>query len=104
MEGWHLTGTLALAVLLSAWCAGGRQASAQDTQAEDTDRIRGSVVNSVTHEPIARALVSSPDNRFATMTDDQGRFEFTFPPVETDRGNNAGPTGAAPPVSGRKRT
>ena len=32
-------------------------------------------MNSVTHEPIGRAQVYSPDNRFATMTDDQGHFE-----------------------------
>jgi hypothetical protein len=38
------------------------------------------VVNSVTHEPVARALVYSPDNRFATLTDDQGRFEFVISP------------------------
>jgi hypothetical protein len=37
------------------------------------------VINSVTRAPISHALVSSPDNRFATMTDDEGRFEFTFP-------------------------
>ena len=45
------------------------------------DTIHGTVVNSVTHEPIPRALVVSPDERFATMTDSQGRFEFTFPKV-----------------------
>jgi len=37
-------------------------------------------MNSVTHEPVARALVYSPDNRFATLTDDQGRFEFAISP------------------------
>jgi hypothetical protein len=42
-----------------------------------TATIRGTVVNSVTHEPIGRALVSSPDNRYATMTDTEGHFEFT---------------------------
>ena len=42
--------------------------------------VRGTVVNSVTHEPVARALVYSPDNRFATLTDDQGRFEFVISP------------------------
>lgn len=41
--------------------------------------IRGTVVNSVTHEPVGRALVFSPDNRFATMTDSEGHFEFTLP-------------------------
>ena len=50
-----------------------------------TDRIRGVVINSVTHEPISRALVLSPDNSFATMTDDRGRFEFTFTPAQPEQ-------------------
>ena len=48
---------------------------AQSTS-ENTDAIRGVVINSVTREPIGRALVFSPDNRFATMTNSEGRFEF----------------------------
>ncbi|HWN74785.1 MAG TPA: hypothetical protein VNO13_03515, partial [Candidatus Udaeobacter sp.] len=40
------------------------------------------MINSKTHEPIARALVYSPDNRYATLTDDRGHFEFKFPPQE----------------------
>ena len=36
-------------------------------------------MNSVTHEPIGHAQVYSQDNRFATMTDDQGHFELSFP-------------------------
>ena len=44
--------------------------------------VRGTVINSVTHEPIGRALVYSSDNRFATMTDSQGRFEFPIPASE----------------------
>ena len=39
------------------------------------------MLNSVTHEPIERALVSSPDSRFATMTDGQGHFEFKLPKI-----------------------
>ena len=46
---------------------------------ERSNHLRGTVINSVTAEPVARALVRSPDNRFAVMSDDQGRFEFTFP-------------------------
>jgi hypothetical protein len=46
--------------------------------------LRGTVINSVTREPVARALVSSPDNRFATLTDDQGRFEFQLPRIESN--------------------
>lgn len=38
--------------------------------------VHGTVVNGITREPIGRALVCSPDNRFATMTDSEGRFEF----------------------------
>ena len=49
------------------------------------DRIRGVVINSVTHEPISRALVLSPDNSFATMTDSRGRFEFAFTPAESQQ-------------------
>jgi hypothetical protein len=60
--------------------------SAGDGQAL-SDTLQGVVLNSVTHEPVARALVSSPDNRFATMTDGQGHFEFKFP-RETDSAAN----------------
>jgi hypothetical protein len=42
------------------------------------------VVNSVTHEPIGRALVYSLDNRFAMLTDGEGHFEFTLPEAATD--------------------
>ena len=49
----------------------------------DTHTIHGIVTNSVTHEPIARALVSSPDNRFAALTNSEGRFEFTLPKADS---------------------
>ena len=51
----------------------------------NSDSIRGVVVNSATHEPIPRALVYSPDNRFATMTNSEGRFEFNISHPETTR-------------------
>jgi len=44
----------------------------------EKETIRGTVINSVTHEAVGRALVFSPDNRFATMTDSEGHFELTF--------------------------
>ena len=50
-----------------------------DAQADENDSLEGVVLNNLTHEPISRALVASPDNRFATMTDGQGHFEFRFP-------------------------
>ena len=46
--------------------------------------IHGTVVNAVPHEPIGRALVSSSDNRFATLTDGEGHFEFTSPKANTE--------------------
>lgn len=60
------------------------------SSSEEPDTIHGTVVNSVTHEPVARALVVSPDERFATMTDSQGRFEFTFPKAEPPKPNLPG--------------
>ena len=68
-------------------CSSITRISAQSTTPgiEQTDSLRGTVVNSLTHEPINRALVFSPDNRFATMTDDRGHFEFTFPRHEAEK-------------------
>ena len=37
------------------------------------------VVNAITHAPIARALVFSPDNRLAALTDSEGTFSFAVP-------------------------
>ena len=51
--------------------------------AEDLDhgtkKISGTVINSVTHDPIGRALVYSADERYATFTDGQGHFELSMP-------------------------
>lgn len=46
------------------------------------DSVHGTVLNRATREPIARALVHTPDNRFAAMTNDRGQFEFKFPPQD----------------------
>jgi hypothetical protein len=82
--------TIASAMLLFVLCVVARPASAQNPQPENksADGIRGTVVNSVTHEPIGRALVYSPDNRFATMTDSEGHFEFTFAKSDNDNTND----------------
>ena len=66
---------LAIASLSGAW------SFAQSTS-DDPDTIRGIVINSVTREPIARALVSSPGNRLATLTNSEGRFEIILPRVD----------------------
>ncbi len=48
----------------------------------EPETIHGTVVNSVTREPIPGALVVSPENHFAARTDSQGQFEFTLPKPE----------------------
>lgn len=52
---------------------------AQGVQTSQAQTVHGTVINGVTREPLARALVYSPDNRFATFTDTQGHFEFPLP-------------------------
>ena len=53
-----------------------------------SDVVQGTVINAVTGEGIGRALVYSPDNRYAAFTDGQGHFQFTLPksspPAQTD--------------------
>lgn len=71
------------------------------TPEAESDTISGTVLNSVTHEPVGRALVYSPDNRFATLTDSAGHFEFTVPSSESDRRSErpelfSGPTTISP--------
>jgi len=57
--------------------------------------IHGTVLNRITHEPIGRALVYSPDQRYAVLTDDRGHFEFKFPPQEPEpKGNLSAPNNA----------
>ena len=65
---------------------------AQSTDTAETETLRGTVLNSVTREPIPGALVVSPDNRFATRTDTQGRFEFTVPQAEKTQPSAEGAT------------
>lgn len=72
----------AIALAITLFFGALPQLAAQNASHTDpADRIRGVIINSVTHEPISRALVFSPDNAFAAMTDDHGRFEFTFTPA-----------------------
>jgi len=64
---------LAVYVLSTTWVFG---QGVQSGSPQTAGTIRGTVLNSVTHEPIGRALVSSPGNEFATLTDSEGHFEF----------------------------
>jgi hypothetical protein len=66
--------------LVFGWVAGATLAIAQSLQADDQkNTVRGTVINAVTHEPIGRALVSSPGEQMATLTDAEGHFEFALP-------------------------
>lgn len=63
----------------SGWLSG------QGLQSDEPPRtIQGTVVNAITKGPISRALVSSADNRFATLTDGEGHFEFALPKPSSD--------------------
>lgn len=77
-------------------CSNAIRSSGQSNASARTDTLRGTVVNSVTHEPIGRALVHSPDNRFATMTGDRGQFEFNFPHSEPGQVVTSASTFSAP--------
>jgi hypothetical protein len=55
------------------------QSSSQVRRDDQPGSLRGTVVNAVTGTPIARALVFTPGNRFATLTDGEGHFEFALP-------------------------
>jgi hypothetical protein len=72
--------------ILASWAFfSASSAKAQITQAiaaqpDTPSTVHGRVLNRATHEPVGRALVFSPDQRYATLTDDEGRFEFKFPP------------------------
>src|SRR5216683_6700730 len=85
--------------LLAVGCISAEQVSAQGQQPDSGQRsVRGTVVNAVTHEPIGRALVYSPDNRFAMLTDSEGHFEFTLPKVDIQSENSFAGVGPPPRV------
>jgi len=89
-------------LLLSVLCAIARTASAHNPQPEhnSADSIHGTVVNSVTHEPIGRALVYSADNRFAAMTDSEGHFEFAS--AKSDNASTSNQSGSANKLSNQR--
>src|SRR5215470_4273395 len=53
-------------------------------QSPRTYEVRGTVINRVTHEPIARAMVAiSGESSNAQLTDNEGRFDFPSIPGGT---------------------
>jgi hypothetical protein len=74
----------ALAFLLAiAPMFAGRSAAQVEQAKSAQNKIRGTVINAVTHQPIGRALVSSSDHRLAMLTDSEGNFEFSVPKAES---------------------
>lgn len=67
-------------------------ASAFGQIGEDNQKttIRGTVINALTQMPIARALVHTSDDRYATLTNGEGRFEFTLRKPDADAGSISG--------------
>jgi hypothetical protein len=78
-----------LLVLLATACVS--LAQTQALQDDQPSTIRGTVVNSVTGAPISRALVFTPGNHIAMLTDGEGHFEFALPKASND--NLSGPNG-----------
>jgi hypothetical protein len=90
----------ALAVSIILMIAGTQLLSQQAQPGSiGTEIIQGTVVNQATGDGIGRALVFSPDNRYATLTDGQGHFEFTVPkPKESSDSNGSFVFGQRPAV------
>jgi hypothetical protein len=83
-----------LIILQAGWVVCAREGLAQNLQPDNQANIvRGIVVNAVTREPIGRALVYSPDNRYAMLSDGEGHFEFTLPKAAADNGGVTFATG-----------
>ena len=69
-----LVGTaIVLCGVLSCGMAQGQSTGGNE---QGVTTVRGRVLNQVTKEPIARALVVTGDQEYATMTNDRGEFEF----------------------------
>jgi hypothetical protein len=73
----NISAIAALVFLIATSCRVFSQQAHPESEATET--VQGTVINQATGEGIGRALVFSPDNRFATLTDGQGHFEFTIP-------------------------
>jgi len=80
--------SLAVVPLLCIGCGLRCYAVPQASEEQATNTISGTVINSVTREPIGRALVSTADELSATFTDDHGNFELTLSEVKQQPGGS----------------
>jgi len=78
----RLRGRMAILLAVCTTAAAAQSALAQTETQKST--ISGVVINSVTRAPVPRALVTTPDNRYATFTDSSGQFEFDIEKENAD--------------------
>src|ERR1700761_2832282 len=87
--GRRLRVTAVLSTLAWFWAGASAQGPAPGVPAtaDTVYHLHGVVLNAITGEPVARALVQSTDGRFGTLTDSEGRFAadltaFAQPPAQ----------------------
>ena len=91
-----MTLRILLTSLLCCTCILTQSSLGQEEQTANGVRtIQGTVLNSVTRAPIARALVSS-GNRIGALTDSEGHFEFAWPDENSFSGLVAPAPGSTP--------
>jgi hypothetical protein len=96
---WNAVRALAITLVVATASQKGRViAQGLKGDGREAESIRGTVVNSLTHEPIAGALVYSPDSRFAMRCDEGGHFEFKIPRA-IGEGTTADGLGLAQPAA-----
>ena len=76
-QGWNARGTTVLSIAALFFCCSQQlYAQTQTSENQSSFTVSGTVLNSVTREPIGRAMVYSTDTRYATFTDSLGQFEL----------------------------
>lgn len=85
-----LVSVLAVATILRG------PAFAQESETQK-NTISGVVINAVTRAPVPRALVSTPDSRYATFTDSSGQFAFD---IEKENADTSAASGELTRLSG----
>ncbi len=94
--------SLHLVVALAATLSAPAQTSPLLQPDEQSHTVRGTVINSVSGVPIPRALVFTPGNRFAMLTDGEGHFEFELPKPNSGNGVESQPTFSSTTMTARK--
>src|SRR5215831_1999882 len=91
---------MAVTAMFCILCGLSSHAQPQSSDDQTYNTISGTVINSVTHEPIGRAMVYTADDRAAAFTDDHGNFELSVPggPQPTRGGGGGGGGGGQIPM------